>query len=216
MKIGLLGVGHQGKRYIETFKRLTMELDWTSNVPRFDADAIIIATPAETHYELAKEAINSGKHVLIEKPMVMDRAEAEELYALAVKQNITGFVNHVHLYSPAWREMKSKVDEIVSIVSVSGGPCKTDPRWDWGSHDVAMRLDLTDKYCKHERYISEIICDRMFKVICKDKVLIYDDPVTDPLPMDVLVKEFVEACHGTPDPSGIKMGLEVTKILCSK
>ena len=207
-------MGHQGTRYIETFEILGIPLEWTSNIPRFDADAIVIATPAESHFEIAKEAISKGKHVLIEKPMTMDVEEAQELFDLAVEHNITGFVNHVHLYSPAWREIKNKAKDIQGIVSYSGGPCKTDPKWDWGSHDVAMRLDVAGKECKHEMYITESISDRMFKILCKDYVLVYSDPPTQPRPMDVLIKEFIEACNGKPDQSGIKMGLEVAKVLC--
>lgn len=208
-------MGHQGKKYIQTFQRLNRRLEWTSNKPRFDADAVIIATPAETHFELAKEAISRGKHVIIEKPMVMDAKEAQELYELAVENNVTGFVNHVHLYSPAWREIKAKAKNVQAIVSYCGGPCKTDPKWDWGSHDVAMRLDIAGKDCPHQLYISEGISDRRFKIICDGHYYLYSDPPTDPRPMDVLIEEFIKACEGTPDQSGIKMGLEVAKILCA-
>ncbi len=53
---------------------------------RSDVDGVIIATPVRTHYRLAKEALLHGKHVLVEKPLTANVAEAEELVALAQEQ----------------------------------------------------------------------------------------------------------------------------------
>src|SRR6266571_2547981 len=52
---------------------------------RSDVDGVVIATPVQTHYQLAKEALSHGKHVLVEKPLTASVAEAEELVALAEK-----------------------------------------------------------------------------------------------------------------------------------
>src|SRR5215813_12457454 len=53
------------------------------DVLRSDVDAVVIATPVRTHYQLAKDALLHGKHVLVEKPLTADVAEAEELLTLA-------------------------------------------------------------------------------------------------------------------------------------
>src|SRR5712692_2855212 len=71
---------------------LPMNQPWTrtttqvEEVWRSDVDGVVIATPVRTHYQLAKEALLHGKHVLVEKPLTADVAEAEELVALAEKQ----------------------------------------------------------------------------------------------------------------------------------
>ena len=212
MSIGLIGVGHQGRKFIETCKRMGVELAWAYSRPRFDADAIIIATPAETHYSIAKEAILEGKDVLIEKPMTMDPDEAEDLLDLAYTNGVTGFVDHTHLYSPAWREMKEKVGKVRRIKSHSGGPCKTHPRWDWGAHDVAMRIDIAGSDCPHEMHIHEDRTPRRFTVYADNGEFTYDDPPTEPRPLEVLVGEFMAAI-GKGDSRGLQMGRDVERVL---
>lgn len=213
MKLGLLGVGHQGKKYIETCNKLGIPLAWASNKPRFDAEAIIIATPAESHYRLAWEALLYGCHVLIEKPMTMDVIQAEELYRLAKFQRVTGFVDHTHLYSPAWRRIKSLAHGVVGAHFKAGGPCKADPKWDWGSHGAALCLDIGAAYTV---YSSEIVDERVpltLDITCRDWSLRYDDPITDQRPMEILMREFMAACKKGNDQSGIKMGVEVARVI---
>lgn len=216
MKIGLIGNGHWGRVYQKTFDDLGLELDWvTSRNLCFDADAIIIATPAETHYDIAKTAISHGCHVLIEKPMVMDVDDAKRLIDLADRMEVVGFVGHVHLYSPAWRDIKSRAYGIKEIRSVSGGMCKTDPLWDWGSHDVAMRIDIAGEDCPHQMEITSTRIKRRFEIVTDCGSYVYDDPPTTPKPMEVLVTEFIAACEANkPNIEGLKLGQKVTEALC--
>lgn len=194
---------------MRTCAKLGLPLEWMSNVPRFDADAIIIATPAHTHYALAKQALFEGRHVLIEKPMTMNVKEAEELVELALRKGVTGFVDHTHLYSPAFRELKAKTNGALTATFTAGGPCKTAPRWDWGSHGVAMGLDLG---VPCELQISAQRSHVVFTVCSRDGVLVYDDPPTDPTPLEVLLTEFIGAL-GSPQIDGLKMGLNVARVL---
>src|SRR5712692_1831944 len=71
------------------------------DVFRSDVDGVIIATPVRTHYRLAKEALLHGKHVLVEKPLTANIAEAEELVWLAQEQRRILMVGHTFEYSPA-------------------------------------------------------------------------------------------------------------------
>src|SRR6266702_7417273 len=64
------------------------------DVFRSDVDAVVIATPVRTHYQLAKEALLHGKHVFVEKPLKTSVAEAEELIALAAEQRRVLSVGH--------------------------------------------------------------------------------------------------------------------------
>src|ERR1700693_731568 len=63
-----------------------------------DVDAVILATPVRTHYTLARAALLAGKHVLVEKPLTADVAEAEELIAVAQRMGRTLMVGHTFEY----------------------------------------------------------------------------------------------------------------------
>src|SRR6266700_5877338 len=79
------------------------------DVFRSDVDAVVIATPVRTHYQLAKEALLHGKHVLVEKPLTADVVEAEELVTLAEKQQRILMVGHTFEYSPAVNELRKMI-----------------------------------------------------------------------------------------------------------
>jgi UDP-2-acetamido-3-amino-2,3-dideoxy-glucuronate N-acetyltransferase len=76
-----------------------------------DIEAVVIATPARTHYALAREALEAGKHVLVEKPLAMDSRQAEALIALADERRRVLMVGHIFEYHPAVRKIKSLIDE---------------------------------------------------------------------------------------------------------
>ena len=70
-----------------------------------------VATPATTHYTLAKKIIEAGKHVLVEKPFTLQNDHAEELVRLSDENNINLMVGHVLLFHPAIRKLKNIIDE---------------------------------------------------------------------------------------------------------
>jgi predicted dehydrogenase len=74
-------------------------------------DAVVIATPVFTHFELAKRAMLKGKHVLIEKPMTSTVAEADELIELAAKKGLTLMADHTFLYTGAVQKMKQLIED---------------------------------------------------------------------------------------------------------
>ncbi len=73
-------------------------------------DAIVIATPASTHFELVMEALKSGKNVLVEKPMAMKVSEVEKIESLALKNNLIAMVGHTFLYNSAVRYIKTLIE----------------------------------------------------------------------------------------------------------
>lgn len=73
---------------------------------REDIDGIVIATPAETHYNLAREALLSGKHTYVEKPFALDEENGEDLILLARKNKKTFMVGHLLHYHPAFVVLK--------------------------------------------------------------------------------------------------------------
>ena len=124
------------------------------DVFRSDVDGVAIATPVRTHYRLAKEALLHGKHVLVEKPLTTDVAEAEELAALAIKQQCILMVGHTLVYNPAVNELRRLVQggELGKIYSIEAervnlGLFRSDINviWDLAPHDVSVLLYLLDK-----------------------------------------------------------------------
>lgn len=73
------------------------------------ADAVIIATPSETHFEIAKNAILSGKHVLCEKPIAFDYREAVTLYRLAQDMDVVFMAGHTERFNPIFRANLSEL-----------------------------------------------------------------------------------------------------------
>jgi len=72
-------------------------------------DAVILATPIPTHYELAKQSLEAGKHVFVEKPLAMKAEEAEELVRLAESKKLVLFTGHTFLYHPGIRKLKELI-----------------------------------------------------------------------------------------------------------
>ncbi len=122
--------------------------------------AVSIATPAATHYQLAKLALEGGKHVFIEKPLCSNVQEAEELVEIAHKHSRILFVGHVFIYNNAVRELKRLIDaqelgEIYCIHSqrLSLGRVRSDvdALWNLAPHDISILLYLTGEYPTHVR-----------------------------------------------------------------
>ncbi len=144
-------------------KRLTsiaVNQPWTKTTTNIqdvfesDVDGVVIATPVRTHYRLAKEALLHGKHVLVEKPLTANAAEAEELVALAKELNLVLMVGHTFEYSPAVNELRKLVQSgdlgkiyCVEAERVNLGLFRSDINviWDLAPHDVSILLYLFGK-----------------------------------------------------------------------
>ena len=85
-------------------------------------DAVIIALPTDLHYEAAKEALSAGVHVLIEKPLTRTIAQAEELFEIAARKNVTLHVGHVERFNGALQELKKVIDAPYLIEMQRVGP----------------------------------------------------------------------------------------------
>lgn len=119
-----------------------------------DVDAVVISTPVRTHYALAREALLHGKHVLVEKPLTANVAEAEELIALANEMKCVLMVGHTFEYSPAVNELRKLVQNgdlgriyCVEAERVNLGLFRNDINviWDLAPHDVSILLYLFGK-----------------------------------------------------------------------
>ena len=119
-----------------------------------ELDAVVIATPVVTHYELAKQALAANKHVFVEKPQAQTSAEAEELLGLAQESGLVLMPGYLLLYHPAIERLKELVGagELGDLLYLYGnrqnlGQIRRDENalWSLGSHDLSVLLHLIDE-----------------------------------------------------------------------
>ncbi len=175
LRVGQAGLGYWGKNLIRNFDELA-DLRWLCDLsPELRAeyahrypdarvtgdyeellgddelDAVVIATPVPTHYELAKQALEAGKHVFVEKPPAMRAAEMDELVALSEERELVLMPGHLLLYHPGVAKLKELVDsgDLGEILCVYGnrqnlGIIRSNENalWSLGVHDLSVILHL--------------------------------------------------------------------------
>jgi predicted dehydrogenase len=114
-----------------------------------------VATPAETHYSLAKQIMEAGKHVLVEKPLTLQQDHAEELVRLSEANNINLMVGYVLLFHPAIKKIKAlinenKIGKLQYIYSnrLNLGQVRTKENvfWSLAPHDISIFQYLTESF----------------------------------------------------------------------
>lgn len=132
----------------DSTKRLS-KLEEVVNDPYIDA--VVVATPAATHYKIAKECLEKGKHVLVEKPLTLEEQDAEMLVRLADEKKLKLGVGHTFLYENAVEKMKMMIDngKIGKIrhihtdrLNLGNFQRDTNVVWDLMPHDISIILYL--------------------------------------------------------------------------
>src|SRR6202007_829683 len=130
----------------------TSDADEVLRSPNVDAVAVI--TPVWTHYELAKAALQNGKHVFVEKPLTSNAAQAEELVELAERKNLTLMVDHTFLFTGAVRKIRELTENgalgdlyYSDSLRVNLGLFQHDVSviWDLAPHDLSIMDHLIKK-----------------------------------------------------------------------
>ncbi len=177
IKVGLIGCGAWGKNLLRNFANLPgcvllsccdenpkqMEklrpgypgVEFTNDhkeiIENPNLDAVVIATPPATHYQLCRAAMLSGKDVFVEKPLVLDTKQGEELVELAEKKKRILMVGHIMEYHAATLKLKEYVDggelgKIYYLYStrVNLGMVRDieNALWSFAPHDISMILFL--------------------------------------------------------------------------
>lgn len=178
MGVAVIGSGYWGKNLVRNYQRLgalkvicdkdettlasfkkqysevEVCLAFNEVLRREDIQGIVIATPAETHFALAREAMLAGKHVYVEKPLVLDEKEAEELISLAQERKLTLMVGHLLQYHPAFLKLKElaakgELGRINYICShrLNLGKIRREENilWSFAPHDISMILSLASE-----------------------------------------------------------------------
>ena len=118
---------------------------------RKNIHGVVIATPAETHHTLAREALLAGKHVYVEKPLVLDEKNGEELIELALQNNSVLMVGHLLRYHPVFMKLKEltlsgELGRVNYIYSnrLNLGKIRREENilWSFAPHDISMILSL--------------------------------------------------------------------------
>lgn len=171
--IAIIGVGYWGKNLVRVFNKLNVlkiicdldkkvlkerkreypDINTTTNFKKIlrdkDIKGVIIATPAATHYQLAKKVLLAGKHVFVEKPLTTKVSQAKELIALAKKNRRVLMVGHTFLYNDAVRKIKEYIDKgklgeiyYIYFQRLNLGKIRQDVNalWNVAPHDVSMAL----------------------------------------------------------------------------
>ncbi len=173
MGIGVIGCGYWGKNHIKTLASLGLLsaiadknflaakiLANMFNVRVLSVDemladkeikGVVIASNAETHYELAIKSIEAQKNLLVEKPMALSGNEAQKLCEIASKKQLVFMVGHLLNFHPAYQKVKELVKEIGQVRSIksrrlSMGQIRQQENvlWSFASHDIALILGLSE------------------------------------------------------------------------
>ena len=136
MKIAIIGTGYWGKNHVRILKEVLDEgkidglylcdnreerledaarkfnISYYTNykeIPK-DVDGVIIATPSDTHYKIAKEFLKEGKDIFVEKPMTLNSRDADDLIKIGEKNGNILMVGHVFRYHSAVNEIKKRIE----------------------------------------------------------------------------------------------------------
>jgi predicted dehydrogenase len=121
--------------------------DWQTIEQQVTLDAMVVVTPASTHYALIKRALLSGYHVLAEKPLTLDPVECLELTRLAQQQQRQLMIDHTYLFHPAVNQGQSIIEEgqlgelrYGYATRTHLGPVRqdVDALWDLAIHDISI------------------------------------------------------------------------------
>ena len=142
----------------KNLKELYPDVNFTGNSDEVlsnpEIDAVAVVTPSHTHYKIVKKAIESGKHVYVEKPISTVSEEARDLTELAVKNNMVLMVGHLLMYHPVVNRLKMLIEEgalgeirYVQSDRLNINYFKNDRSvlWDLAPHDVSMTSYILGK-----------------------------------------------------------------------
>jgi predicted dehydrogenase len=135
------------KRVQKAHPHVKVTAESSELVSSAEIDAIAVVTPVWTHFELAKAALENGKHVFVEKPFTSNAAQAEELINLAEKKNLKIMVDHTFLFTGAVKKISQLLDEgalgklyYYDSTRVNLGLFQHDVNvvWDLAPHDLSI------------------------------------------------------------------------------
>ncbi len=189
VKIAVVGAGHMGRIHLQklmtlkevevvgvadTDKKLAVEISGKYGIPFFEdyrkipdgSKGVVIASPTETHFEIAQSFLKRDTKVFIEKPIASTAEQAHELVRLANERNLVLQVGHLERFNPAYRSVLSHIKSPVFIEtrrtsSFTGRSTDIDVVLDLMIHDIDLVLAIADKEAKniHSQGVS-LVADK--------------------------------------------------------
>ncbi len=173
LSVGVIGCGHWGPNHVRVFSSLPGSsvvavadpdvrrldsmrqsypalrrfTDYRELLNQASLDAVVVATPTRTHYEIAREALHAGKHVLVEKPLCLTAVEGDDLVRLAREAGVVLMVGQVFLFHNGIVKLKEFLDAgeagklyYIGSTRTNLGPIRQDVNavYDLASHDVSI------------------------------------------------------------------------------
>ncbi len=201
LTIAVIGCGHWGPNHVRVFSSLERSrvlacadlnptrLDWmkqryphlrtTKDYRELLADnsiaAVVVATPTSTHARLVREALETGKHVLVEKPLCARGSEAEDLPPLAARRGLQVMVGHVFLYNNGILRLREAVAagvlgrvHYLDAVRTNLGPIRGDANalYDLGTHDISIFNYLLDSVPVEVSALGRCIAQKDVEDVC--------------------------------------------------
>jgi len=188
MNVGIIGVGRWGKNLVREFDKIAHvvaaasggdkeNIAWLAEayphirhttdtnelLNDLTIDAVIIATPPDTHGDLACQALRAGKHIFIEKPLSTDSESAIAIETLAQQKDRVVFVGHILNYHPVFEKITALVHPSdirhINVAWSKWGAFSGDIVWDLLPHDIGLAYALFGKPSKieiteHEAFVS--------------------------------------------------------------
>jgi predicted dehydrogenase len=179
LKVGVIGCGYWGPNLIRNFTQnqnsvvpicadlsqdrldhmkglypqLEVTTDYKALLARNDLDAVVVATPPDTHHAVTMEALNAGKHVYVEKPLAVNSAQSGEMVARAAELGLTLMAGHTFVFTAAVNKVKEVIDSgelgdifYISTTRVNLGLFQQNINvvWDLAPHDVSILNYILD------------------------------------------------------------------------
>jgi predicted dehydrogenase len=180
VQVGIIGCGYWGPKLVRNFSRTSMcevtavadhnpaqlarlgedypnvpvTADYRALLDHPEIEAIAVATPVSSHFSIARDVLQAGKHVLVEKPLATSVREAELLVELADKVGCVLMVDHTYLFTGAVEKMRELVlgDELGEVLyfdstRINLGLFQHDVNvvWDLAPHDLSILLHVLEK-----------------------------------------------------------------------
>jgi len=205
INIGIIGCGYWGPNLVRNFhhledcvvveicdsnienlnkiKRLYPQVKMSRNYGEVlnngGIDTVVIATPGGTHYQIARDSLDAGKHVFVEKPLALTVQQCRELIEIAGRKNRVLMVGHTFLYNAAVRKLKEYIDsgEIGDIRYVYShrlnlGKIRNDldALWNFAPHDVSILCYIFGTEPEYVRakgydYLQDGLADVVFMIL---------------------------------------------------
>ncbi len=197
INVAVIGSGYWGRNLVRNFHQLTalhtvcdanplVEAEVLEKYPKVvyrrsyadvltdrDVHAVVLATPAVTHFDLARRALEAGKDVYIEKPLALNPEEGQKLVDLAARERRILMVGHILQYHPAVRKLKELISggalgRINYIYSnrLNMGKIRTEENilWSFAPHDISVVLGLLGEdpvsvTCDGGNYLNHAVTD---------------------------------------------------------